>query len=475
MFMYQRFIPGLAIASYMVGDEKVKEVAVIDPTRDVDEYIEIAKREGLRITHVLETHVHADFVSGSAELKARLKGEPHIHASGMGGKEWTAAYADHGVKDGDELRLGSIRLHAIHTPGHTPEHLTWALYDESRSKEVPWLLFTGDFLFVGDVGRPDLLGEHERKILAHQLYQSVFKTLPPLPDFTEVYPAHGAGSLCGKAIGSRRSSTLGYERRFNASLQPKPEAEWTAALLKGMPLAPPYFRRMKKVNVEGPHVLGHDLPGQKRLSAKEIHERLCSDCLVLDVRPKEAFAAAHIPNAINIPLGPNLPTWAGWVLPYDKHLVIVASSPAAVPEVVTHLIRVGLDQVEGYMEDGMDAWEDHGFPLAKLHTLSVQELDAKLRHPQPEHPFVLDVRADGEWDAGHIDGAHHIHGGLLQERFNEIPKEGPVIVICGSGYRGSIAASFLQREGYGDVSNVLGGMSAWKAAGMPTSNGPSEK
>jgi hydroxyacylglutathione hydrolase len=469
--MHQRFIPGLAIASYMVGDEKAKEVAVIDPTRDVDEYIEIAKHEGLRITHILETHVHADYVSGSVELKARLHGGPQIHVSGLGGNEWTPSYADHVVKDGDDIKLGSLRLSALHTPGHTPEHLTWALYDESRSKEVPWLLFTGDFLFVGDVGRPDLLGEQERKILANQLYQSVFKTLPPLPDFTEVYPAHGAGSLCGKAIGSRRSSTLGYERRFNASLQSKPEAQWTSALLKGMPLAPPYFRRMKTVTDQGP-VLGHDLPGQKRLSAKEIHERLCADCLVLDVRPKEAFAAAHIPNAINIPLGPNLPTWAGWVLPYDKHLVVVASSPTVVPEVVTHLIRVGLDQVEGYMEDGMDAWEDHGFPLAQLHTLSVQELDAKLRQTRSEQPFVLDVRADGEWDAGHIDGAHHIHGGLLQERFNEIPKDKPVVVICGSGYRGSIAASFLQREDYRDVSNVLGGMSAWKSVGMPTSIRP---
>jgi hydroxyacylglutathione hydrolase len=469
MFLYQRFIPGLAIASYMVGDEKAKEVAVIDPTRDVGKYIEVAKREGLRITHVLETHVHADFVSGSAELKARLRGEPQVHVSGLGGKKWIPPYADCVVEEnGDDVVMGSVRLKAMHTPGHTPEHLSWALYDNTRSRDVPWLLFTGDFLFVGDVGRPDLLGETERKLLAHQLYQGVFQTLPPLPDFTEVFPAHGAGSLCGKAIGSRRSSTLGYERRFNVSLQPQPEEQWTEALLKGMPLAPPYFRRMKKMNAEGPKLLGHDYPGQTRFGAKEIHERLCDDCLVLDVRPKEAFAAAHVPGAINIPLGPNLPTWAGWVLPYDKHLVIVASHPSDVPEVVTHLIRVGLDQIEGYMEDGMDGWEEHGFPLASLGTLSVQELDAQLRESMPERPFVLDVRTDGEWNGGHLDGAHHIHGGLIQERFGEIPKDRPVAVICGSGYRGSIAASFLRREGYPNVSNVLGGMSAWKSAGLST-------
>jgi hydroxyacylglutathione hydrolase len=468
MFFHQRFIPGLAIASYMVGDEKSKEVAVIDPTRDVDEYIDTAKQQGLRITHILETHVHADFVSGSAELKARLNGEPKIHSSGMGGPEWTPPYADAAVKGGDEINLGSIRLRAIHTPGHTPEHLMWALYDDTRSKETPWLLFTGDFLFVGDVGRPDLLGEEARKELAHQLYQSVFKTLPAMADFTEVFPAHGAGSLCGKAIGSRRSSTVGFERRFNASLREMPEAQWIENLLKGMPLAPPYFRRMKAMNSQGPALLlGHESPGQRRFSAKEIHERLCEHCMVLDVRPKEAFAAAHVPGSINIPLGPNLPTWAGWVLPYDKKMVIVANDPGDVPEVVTHLIRVGLDQVQGYMEDGMDAWESNGFAIEQLQTLSVHTLAERLRGPVSEQPFVLDVRTGSEWSSGHIDIAHHIHGGLLQERFGEVPRDRAVAVICGTGYRGSIAASFLKSEGYRDVANVLGGMSAWKAAGLP--------
>ena len=467
MFFHQRFIPGLAIASYMVGDEKAKEVAVIDPTRDVDEFMEVARREGLRITHVLETHVHADFVSGTRELKARLNGEPQVHASGMGGRDWTPPYADHVVKDGDEVRLGSVRLKAVHTPGHTPEHLTWALYDDARSGEVPWLLFTGDFLFVGDVGRPDLLGEAARKELAHQLYQSVFNVLPPLPDFTEVFPGHGAGSLCGKAIGSRRSSTVGYERRFNAALREMPEEQWTAALLRGMPLAPPYFRRMKKVNAEGPTLIGAERPGQRRFTARQIRERLCEHCLVLDVRPKEAFAAAHVPGAINIPLGPNLPTWAGWVLPYDKQIVVVPSSPADVSEVVTHLIRVGIDGVQGYMEDGMDAWENHGFEIGQLESMSVQTLAARLQGPPAHRPFVLDVRTESEWEAGHIDGAHHIHGGVLADRYAEVTKDRPVAVVCGSGYRGSIAASFLKANGYRDVANILGGMSAWRGAGLP--------
>jgi len=471
MFFHQRFIPGLAIASYMVGDERAKEVAVIDPTRDVDEYLHIAEREGLKITHVMETHVHADYVSGAAELKARLDGAATVHCSGMGGEEWTPPYADHVVRDGDEVKLGGVRLRATHTPGHTPEHVMWSLFDTSRSAESPWLIFTGDFLFVGDVGRPDLLGEEARRVLARQLYRSVFDVLPPLPEFTEIFPGHGAGSLCGKAIGSRRSSTIGFERRFNPSLKPLPEEQWTDMLLKGMPLAPPYFRRMKQVNSTGPKLLGHEMPGTKRFRAAEVHERLCEHCMVIDVRPKEAFSAAHIPGSINIPLGPSLPTWAGWVLPYDKHLVLIAPSAADVPGVVRDLIRVGIDQVEGFIEDGIEAWENHGFALAQLDSLTVQTLAEQLRAPASQRPFVLDVRTESEWNGGHIEGAYHLHGGLLQERIHEIPTDRPVAVICGTGYRGSIAASFLAAHGRRDVANVLGGMSAWKGAGLPVATG----
>jgi len=379
MFLHQRFVPGLAIASYIVGDEKARRAAVIDPTRDVDEYVRIAQAEGLHITHVLETHVHADYISGAAELKARLDGRPHIVSSGMGGERWTPPYADHVARDRDEVTLGHIRLRAMHTPGHTPEHLAWALYDHTRSTDTPWLLFTGDLLFVGDVGRPDLLGAEQQKELAHSLYHTLFEKLPALPDYTEIFPGHGAGSLCGKAIGSRRSSTLGFERRFNRSLQRQREAEWTAALLKDMPLAPPYFLRMKEVNARGPAILGPSLPGHSRLTSRDVHERLCDECMVLDVRPKEAFAAAHIPGAINIPLGQNLASWAGWVLPYDKRLVIMPSQASEVSEVVTHLIRVGLDRIEGYVEDGMDAWENLGFPIATLGTMSVHELAGRLK------------------------------------------------------------------------------------------------
>ena len=469
MLLHQRFIPGLAIASYLVGDERTGEAAVIDPTRDVEEYLTFARDNDLHIRHILETHVHADFVSGARELKARLKDEPVIHSSGMGGAEWTPPYADHVAKDGDEVQVGSMRLKAIHTPGHTPEHVSWTLYDDTRSKETPWMIFTGDFLFVGDVGRPDLLGAEAQRQLAHQLYQSVFERLPAVPDITEIFPAHGAGSLCGKAISSRRSSTVGFERKFNSVLTRKPEEQWIRDLMADMPLAPPYFLRMKKVNKEGPAILGPELPGLRRWSVKEVHDRVCDKCLVLDVRSKEAFAAAHIPDAINIPFGPQLPTWAGWVLPYDRPIQLIVDHAAQVPEVVTHLIRVGFDEVQGYVQGGIDGWETSGFPLATLGTMSVHQLRDRLAQGT-DRVTVLDVRTEKEWNAGHIDGAIHIHGGKLQERFADVPQSKPVAVICGSGYRASIAASFLKREGYAEVTNVVGGMSAWKAAGLPMTN-----
>lgn len=466
MLLQQCFVPGLAIHSYLVGDERSGEAAVIDPTRDVDRYLFEARANGLHIRHILETHVHADFVSGSRELKARLDEGATIHCSGHGGDEWTPPYADTIVSTGDAVQLGTVRLEALHTPGHTPEHLSWLLYDHTRSADIPWVAFTGDFLFVGDVGRPDLLGDEARQQLAHALYQSVFERLPGIPDITEVFPGHGAGSLCGKAIGSRPSSTVGYERLFNKALAARDETEWVTALLADMPLAPPYFQRMKQINREGPPLIGATLPGQRRWSATHVYEQTCEHCLVVDVRSKEAFAAAHIPNAINIPFGPNLSTWAGWLLPYDHPTLLVLDDAANLAAATTHLVRVGFDDVRGYLEGGIDTWATSGFPISTLSTLSVHQLRAQLE--SRARPTIVDVRTESEWRSGHIDGAVHIHGGTLKDHFSQVPREHPVAVICGSGYRASIAASFLKREGYESVSNVMGGMSAWYAAKLPT-------
>ena len=467
MLLHQRFVPGLAIASYIIGDEQTGDAIVIDATRDVDDFVTYARENSLHIRHIIETHVHADFVCGSRELKARLDDEPTIHCSGYGGDDWTQSYADKYVKEGDVLESGNVRLEFLHTPGHTPEHICIVLKDLSRSSDVPWLIFTGDFLFVGDVGRPDLLGEEARQELAHQLYNSVFEKLPGLPEITEIFPAHGAGSLCAKAIGSRRSSTLGYERRFNQSLQQKPEQQWVKDLLDQMPLAPPYFKRMKQVNKEGPAIIGPELPGQRRWNTKQVYKRVCDQCLIVDARSKEAFAAAHIPDSINIPLGQNLPTWAGWVLPYDRPTLVIVDDHSHMPTVTTHLLRVGLDEVKGSLEGGIDAWETAGYPLATFSTMSVRELHDRLGSVRDGSLTLLDVRTEKEWDEGHIEDAIHIHGGKLQEHFDEVPQGKPVAVVCGSGYRASIASSFLQREGYESVTNVIGGMGAWKSADLP--------
>jgi hydroxyacylglutathione hydrolase len=466
MLLHQRFVPGLAIASYIVGDEKSGEAAVIDPTRDVQEYIDFAQRHDLHIKHIIETHVHADFVCGSRELKAKLNDTATIHCSSYGGKDWTQPYADQLVQEGDEVEFGNVLLRFQHSPGHTPEHISVLLYDKSRSTETPWVMFTGDFLFVGDVGRPDLLGEEAKQQLAHELYQSLFQRIADLPDITEIFPAHGSGSLCGKAIGSRRSSTLGYERLYNGALKQKPEEQWVRDLLQDMPLSPPYFKRMKKVNKEGPAIIGPERPGLHRWKAKQVHELVSDECIILDTRHKGAFAASHIAGAINIPFGNNLPTWAGWVVPYDRPILLIVEQPSQVEKIITHLLRVGFDDLRGYMEGGMDAWETAGLPLVTLSTLSVHELNGKI--DQHEKLTVLDVRTESEWNTGHVDGAIHVHGGQLQEHFEEVPRDKPVAVVCGSGYRASIAASFLQRSGYEDVFNVVGGMAAWNAANLPT-------
>lgn len=468
MYFRQRFVPGLAIASYLVGDEKSGRAAVVDPTRDVDWYIETARRQRMRITDVLETHVHADYVSGARELKARLAADGvTIHCSGEGGDAWVPRYADRVVADGDEVALGDVRLRALHTPGHTLEHVTWLVFDQTRSVDVPWLALTGDFLFVGDVGRPDLLGAEAQKELAEQLYQSVFDRLEALPEFVEVHAGHGQGSLCGKALSSRVASTVGFERRFNPALRHAEEQSWVDRLLADMPPAPPYFQRMKRVNQQGPAILGPELPGRRPLSASQVHQGLCENCQTLDLRSKEAFAAGHVPGSINIALSDTLPTWAGWVLEYDRPLLLVLDDPSQHEAAATHLVRVGFDEIHGYLDGGIGAWEAGGYPLERIETLSVHELKKRLEGEGDDRPAVLDVRTASEWRTGHIDGATHIHTGDLSSRLDEVPADRPVAVLCGSGERGSIAASLLKRAGRGRVLNVLGGMTAWRAAGLP--------
>lgn len=462
MLFYRRTIPGLAIHSYVIGDENTKECVVIDPVRDVEDYIAIAEKNGMEIKHILETHVHADFVSGAVELKARLNNVPKIHCSGMGGTQWIPSYADHVVQDGDEIKVGNLTFKAIHTPGHTPEHVMWALFENGEIQK----LFTGDFLFVGDVGRPDLLGKEEMEKLSHQLYHSVFSKLNTFPDKTEVRPAHGAGSLCGKSLGKAPSSTLGQEREVNPALKKKSENHWINDLMKEMPPVPKYFPRMKRVNVTGAPIIGENIPGQRALTAAELKSEISKGSIILDVRSKESFAAAHVPGSINIPFSPQLATWAGWILPDNVPIVLILDDDAQLEHTVRPLVRVGFDNILGYLDGGIGAWENHAEDIDHLKTISSHDLHEWLVK-DPNH-FVLDVRTDAEWNAGHITNAMHIHAGLVQSNLEKLPKDKHISIVCGSGFRASIVASLLMRAGFENVSNVFGGMTAWKEEGFPT-------
>lgn len=456
MFLHRRFIPGLAIASYIVADEKSKRAVVIDPVRDVTEYLSIVKEKGFVITDILETHVHADFVSGSLELKSALHNEATIHCSGMGGKKWIPAYADKIVHDEDQILFGDLLLEAFYTPGHTPEHLSWKLYDLSAGKSTPWAIFTGDFLFVGEVGRPDLLGQENQKILAHELYNSLFEKLESYPDFIEIFPAHGAGSLCGKNLSSRPNSTLGYERQFNPALKKLPEEEWTQNLMHNMPKAPPYFSHMKQINVRGPSILGASIDSIEPFNAKKVYELQLKGVQVLDLRDKEAFGASHIPGAINIPFSQMFATYAGSLLNWEDQFILLGGSSLA----KIALARIGFDHVIGYLEGEMNGWLQEKLPTQELPTVSTLELFNELQ--KELKPIVIDVRTDDEWLNSHIESAiHYPLKRIGEDLLSELDQETPIYVICGSGMRSSMMASCLQQKGFLKVKNVMGGMNAW--------------
>jgi len=457
--------PGLAVNTYVVGDETTKKMAVIDPVRDVEPILEHAQKNGMTISDILETHVHADFISGAKELKARLNGSATIHCSEMGGEKWLPAYTDRPVKNGDTILLGTITLQAVHTPGHTPEHLTWALIDSARDSKDPVILFTGDCLFVGDVGRPDLLGPGEQEKLAQDLYKSIFKTLEQFPDFTEIYPAHGAGSLCGKAIGARNHSTMGYERLNNPALQALSLNNWVSQLMQDMPKAPPYFKHMKELNVTGAPIIGSDHKQIDKLNADVCRKQMDKGAFILDTRSKENYAALHLPGALNIPLNPVLANWAGWLMPYDKELIFVTENDDDIDKVLIQLRRIGFDNIFGFLNGGIKSWEEAGYPIECLQLLAAEELHRQLQTDNT--PFILDVRSKQEWDSSHIKGACHIPLESVEAERSKIPKDQFIATICASGNRASIAASLLQRDGYQLIGNVLGGMNAWQEKRFP--------
>lgn len=457
----QRFeVPGLAHYSYIL--ESGSNAVVIDPKRDVDTYVDYAAGRNLEITHVVETHIHADYASGAREL-AQLTGAELWLSAHDTGEDFEYRFPHCEVHDGEELAIGGLRLNAIHTPGHTPEHLSFLVHDDSRCR-VPLALLSGDFIFVGSLGRPDLLGESSKRRLAGQLFESLKQKIGPLPDGLEIHPAHGAGSLCGTGMSDRQQTTLGYERCCNQFFQHHDREGFINHVLSTVPPFPEYYKRMKRVNSTGPAIL-NGIPGDRAIAPAEFRRMVGSgDAVVIDVRRPEAFGGAHIHGAFSIGADDKLAMWAAWIVPYDRPILLVGDDGSSHEEVRRALVRVGLDNVGGYLGGGMKAWIEAGYQQAHVAQISVDELHEKLK----KGAQVLDVRSDGEWRSGHIEGAQHIMGGDLPGRTSEVPTDRTVHVICGSGYRSSVAASVLLRAGFNDVVNVVGGMTAWTRRGLAT-------
>jgi len=455
---FQQFYLGcLAQASYLIGD--AGEAAVVDPRRDVDEYIEEADRRGLKIRHVIETHLHADFVSGHRELAARTGAKVYFGAK-------AGATFDHvPVREGDEIRMGRVVLRFLETPGHTPESVSILVVDRSISEE-PQAVLTGDTLFIGDVGRPDLLGARmSAQDLAGLLYDSLHQKLLALPDATKVYPAHGAGSLCGRNISSERSSTIGEQRRFNYALKPMSREEFVQLTTADLPEAPAYFSRDVSINREGAAPLDAlaELPA---LSADAVAALELDGAALLDTRGAAEYGTAHVPGSLQIGLSGQFASWAGSLLIPETPIVLVAEDPDRAAEARLRLTRVGLENVAGYLAGGIAAWEASGRPLASTEQITVDELDRRLQ--EGASLSVVDVRRPMEWQAGHIAGARHLPLNQLTERSGELEKERPLAVVCAGGYRSSIGTSLLERRGFHRVTNVVGGMTAWGTAGLET-------
>lgn len=452
MLVQRFFTPELAQVAYVVGDETTGEVAIIDPRRDVDEYVTWASSAGLRIVAILETHVHADFVSGALEL-ARATGAP-IYASRLGEQEF-----DHvPVDDGFSLKVGAVRLTAIHTPGHTPEHVAWRAEDTSAPDAAP-VLFSGDALFVGDVGRPDLLGSDRTEELVDSLFDTVTGVFKRLRDDTVVYPGHTAGSSCGKKIGDAPHTTIGQEKAMNYAFRPASRDAFAEAVMGGMPEPPAYYPVLKRVNTAGAEPLA-DLPEVPPLAVEAAEDALAAGALAIDVRDKEVFAAGHLPDSIFVGADFSFATWMGWLAPYDRDLVLIAASDAQAREAVTMLHRIGLDRVAGYVV-GVAAWQASGRPLQTLESVAPEQVMSD----RGDDPAILDVRSADEYDMGHIDGAtHHYLARIARGELPEFDRDAQITVTCQSGYRSTVAASLLRASGFANVRNLRGGMDAWNAA-----------
>ncbi|MEP7382304.1 MAG: MBL fold metallo-hydrolase [Gemmatimonadota bacterium] len=472
MLIKRFYHDGLAQASYLIGCQTTGEALVIDANRDAEQYLAVAASEGVRITQVTETHIHADFLSGSRELADRTGAR--LLLSAEGGKDWQygfgAASGATLLHDGDTFMLGRVRFDVMHTPGHTPEHLVFVVTDTPASSH-PVGAFTGDFLFVGDVGRPDLLEraahiEGTMRDAASQLFDSLHRFTSRFPDYLQVWPGHGSGSACGKSLGAVPQSTLGYERLANWALQVRDRETFIEAVLEGQPDPPPYFARMKRLNRAGPDVLGK-LPSPARLAAETLPGLVASGATILDLRRAETAAERFIEGTLNLPFNKSFVGWAGWLVDAERDLFLLTGSDDGrdVAAAAAELSMIGIDRVPGWFgADAFVSWASSGRSFGVVEQVDASRVAKSL---QDDGVVVLDVRAQDEWDAGHLPGARHAPLGRLRETLDELPADTRIVMQCQGGGRSAIAASLARLAGHHDVSNLRGGLDAWRASQLP--------
>ncbi|MBT2582620.1 MBL fold metallo-hydrolase [Planococcus sp. ISL-109] len=451
----------LAQASYMVGCQQSNEAVIIDPARDIAQYVDAANREGLKIIGSLETHIHADFVTGSRELAAQEGAKMYL--SDEGSAEWKYQNLENTphqlVKDGDQIKVGNLIFTVLHTPGHTPESISFTLIDGGIPADEPMGIFTGDFVFVGDVGRPDLLEkaakmEGTAAVGAKQMFESL-KKFKQLPDHLQLWPGHGAGSACGKALGAVPSSTVGYEKKYNWALQFEDENDFSKELLAGQPEPPTYFAVMKHVNKVGQQLVKELPPVKKLKSLSEMEALIEKGVQVIDTRTADMFAEKHIPGTINIPFNSSFTNWAGWLVDYNRPLSLITGS-TEIAEVEKALQSVGIDQLAAYLDAQSIEQSEGDFGSYP----SIKPAEAK-RLLDDEKVNIIDVRSASEWNEGHIEGAQHIMLGTLMEHLEEVPTDKPVAVQCGSGVRSAIGVTVLKSNGFEEVLNLTGGYAQW--------------
>ncbi len=456
MLVKQFVDEGLGNSSYLIASEESGLAAVLDPQRDVDRYLQLAEGLGLRLAYTLDTHLHNDFISGSRELAAQTGVQVGAGAEAKLGFEHLP------LQDGDLIQLGDLSIRVLATPGHTPEHISFSLTE--AGKQAPSALFTGGALMVGGAARTDLLGADLAEPLAHRLYQSIHHKLLRFPDDVTIYPTHGAGSFCAAPAVPERSTTIGRERQWNPLVQAREEADFIARALSDLPSYPAYFKHLRRINQSGPKLLG-GVPVLKPLNPEDISNQIAQNVAVLDTRSPQEFAAGHIPASFAIPLTAPLVTWAGWVIPFGTPLILIADQQAEREEAIRQLVRIGYDDLRGYLEGGIPAWEAAGLPVARVPRMPVEELARRLERVDP--PTVIDVRFESEWRAGHIPGALHIEAGRLPAVDLPLPDDRLTIVHCGHADRSTVGISVLERRGYRNLTLLEGGLSAWNAEGYP--------